>query len=250
LTIIDRAAATLEAIRARSPRIHCVTNDAAHVLTANMLLAIGALPSLTSAREEVGDFVRSADGLLINLGTLDPVRLSAIDVAVEAARQADVPWLLDPVFCDRSSTRARLAGELAGRRPAIVRANAKEFEVLAQRLGVVSPEDFASRTGTVMVRSGAQDLVTDGTHRALVDNGHGLMDRSTAIGCAGTAVMAAFAAIDGEPYEAAVSGMLAMGVAGEIAGERSPGPGSFAVNLVDALYQLDGAQLRERARIS
>jgi hydroxyethylthiazole kinase-like sugar kinase family protein len=37
LTIIDRAAATLEAIRARSPRIHCITNDAAHVLTANML---------------------------------------------------------------------------------------------------------------------------------------------------------------------------------------------------------------------
>jgi hydroxyethylthiazole kinase len=62
--------------------------------------------------------------------------------------------------------------------------------------------------------------------------------------------MAAFAAIDGEPYEAAVSGMLAMGVAGEVAGERSAGPGSFAVNLVDALYQLDGAQLRERARIS
>lgn len=184
--MIDRATATLASIRERSPRIHCITNNAAHVLTANMLLAIGALPSLTSAREEVGDFVRSADGLLINLGTLDETRLAAIDVAVEAARQADVPWLLDPVFCDRSSGRARLAGELSGRHPAIVRANAGEFDVLAQRIGVATPEDFAVRTGAVLVRSGPQDLITDGTRRTLVDNGHELMARSTAIGCAGT----------------------------------------------------------------
>lgn len=62
--------------------------------------------------------------------------------------------------------------------------------------------------------------------------------------------MAAFAAVDGAPYEAAVSAMIAMGVAGEIAGERSQGPGSFVANLVDALYQIDGGQISARARIS
>jgi hydroxyethylthiazole kinase len=41
-----------------------------------------------------------------------------------------------------------------------------------------------------------------------------------------------------------------MGVAGELAAEKSNGPGSFAVAIIDALHNLDGPTLIARARIS
>jgi hydroxyethylthiazole kinase len=71
------AAEILERIRARRPRVHCITNAVAQTLTANMLLAAGAVPSMTIAQKEVRAFVGRADALLINLGTFDPERQQA-----------------------------------------------------------------------------------------------------------------------------------------------------------------------------
>lgn len=250
MTIVDRAAETLEAIRAGAPRIHCITNDAAKVLSANMLLAIGATPSLTSARDEVGDFVRSADALLVNLGTLDDHRVEAVDLAIETAARSGVPWLLDPVFCNRSTKRLSLACALARRSPAVIRANGPEVDSMSARLKASDPGAMARALGAVVVVSGARDEVTDGQDSIFVDNGHELMSRSTAIGCAGTAVMAAFAACGANARESAAGAMVVMGVAGEIAGEGAAGPGSFVPLLIDALYGLTGDRITEKARVS
>jgi hydroxyethylthiazole kinase len=230
--------------------VHCITNDAAHVLSANMLLAVGAVPSLTTARDELGDFVRSADAVLINLGTLDDQRLEAIDLAVEAAASAGIPWLLDPVFCNRSRKRVRLACDMLTRAPAVVRANEREIEAICKQLHASGPEALAESAGTVVVASGPHDLITDGKRRAVVENGHELMSRSTAIGCAGTAVMAAFVACGDDAFDAAVCAMTVIGVAGEIAGEGAAGPGSFVHRLVDAIYCMTADQIRQGARVS
>ena len=72
----------LARIRARRPRVHCITNAVAQNFTANMLLAAGAVPSMTIAPDEIADFVARADALLVNLGTLDPERRDAIDIAI------------------------------------------------------------------------------------------------------------------------------------------------------------------------
>jgi hydroxyethylthiazole kinase-like sugar kinase family protein len=44
--------------------------------------------------------------------------------------------------------------------------------------------------------------------------------------------------------------MLILGVAGEIAGEASEGPGSLAVSILDALYRLEPGVLAARAKVS
>src|SRR3981189_1509578 len=75
----------LARIRARRPRVHCITNAVAQNFTANMLLAAGAVPSMTIASDEIADFVARADALLVNLGTLDPERRGAIQIAIAAA---------------------------------------------------------------------------------------------------------------------------------------------------------------------
>jgi hydroxyethylthiazole kinase len=44
--------------------------------------------------------------------------------------------------------------------------------------------------------------------------------------------------------------LIAIGIAGEVAAARARGPGSFASEIIDAVYALDRATLMSRARVS
>src|SRR3954463_15952352 len=125
------AAEILERIRARRPRVHCITNAVAQTFTANMLLAAGAVPSMTIAQKEVRAFAARADALLINLGTFDPERQKASLAAISVANRQGIPWVLDPVFIDRSAPRAAFAKKLLALKPRALRLNLAEFGALA-----------------------------------------------------------------------------------------------------------------------
>jgi hydroxyethylthiazole kinase len=241
------AADVLARLRARPPRIHCITNTVAQNFTANVLLAAGAQPSMTISPEEIGHFAGGADALLVNLGTFDRERAAAIDIAVASAVAAGRPWVLDPVLIDRSPPRAALARGLLARRPTALRLNAAEFAALA---GDQSPAGFAAANSTVVALSGATDVVAGNGQAASLGNGHPLMARITAMGCAASALVAACLAVERDPWRASVAGTLMLGIAGEIAGEAWQGPGSFAVAILDALYHLDPGALAARAKIS
>ncbi|MGL6070980.1 hydroxyethylthiazole kinase, partial [Craterilacuibacter sp.] len=75
------AAAALDALRAASPLVHCLTNLVVSNFTANILLAAGCAPAMVVAREEVGDFAAIASALLANVGTLDAAQRDAMLVA-------------------------------------------------------------------------------------------------------------------------------------------------------------------------
>src|SRR5579862_7363023 len=81
--LAEFAATLIERLRARAPRVHCITNSVAQAFTANVLLAAGAVPSMTLSADEIGSFVASADALLVNLGTLDKERREAVAAALE-----------------------------------------------------------------------------------------------------------------------------------------------------------------------
>src|SRR5437016_841033 len=124
--LADAAAAVLARLRAKNPRVHCITNAVAQNFTANVLLAAGAVPSMTVAPEEVGEFVSRADALLVNLGTFDRERRAAAEVAIARAGESRRPWVLDPVFVDRSPPRTAFARALAAKKPTVVRLNRAE----------------------------------------------------------------------------------------------------------------------------
>src|SRR3981189_1515677 len=75
---------------------------------------------MTIASDEIADFVGRADALLVNLGTLDPERRGAIEIAIAAAGER-APWILDPVFVDRSVARAGFASALVALGPRALR---------------------------------------------------------------------------------------------------------------------------------
>jgi hydroxyethylthiazole kinase len=244
------AADALVQLRARCPRVHCLTNAVAQNFTANVLLAAGCLPSMTISPEEIGAFVARADALLINLGTFDRERREAAEIAIAAAAQNNVPWVLDPVFVDRSAPRAEFAGALAERAPKLVRLNAAEFAALAGcAADRAALADYAASRRLVVALSGATDLVTDGERVAAVANGHPLMAKVTAMGCAGSALIAACLAVESDAWRAAAAGLTLLGIAGELAAAEAKGPGSFAPAMIDALYRLDGEAVLARARV-
>jgi hydroxyethylthiazole kinase len=240
----------LERLRERRPRVHCITNAVAQTYTANMLLAAGAVPSMTTAPKEVRAFVARADALLVNLGTFDNERQKAALLAIAEARKAHVPWVLDPVFIDRSKPRTAFARSLMTKRPNALRLNRAEYEALAGRKSDRQAlADFARKHRTVVGLTGETDLVHDGERQIAVANGHPLMARVTAMGCAGSALVAACLAVEPDPFAATAAALIAMGVAGEMAAQRARGPGSFAIEIVDAIYNLDRKTLTANARI-
>ena len=250
LELADVAADVLARIKARAPRVHCITNTVAQAYTANLLLAAGAVPSMTIAPEEIAAFVGGADALLVNLGTFDAERSEAIGLALDAVGERK-PWVLDPVFIERSPARAAFARELLRRGPAVVRLNHREFAALADEEPTGDAvARLAAANKVVVALTGEVDRVSDGARAATIANGDALMGLVTGMGCAGSAFVAAALAVEPDPWLATVAALVALGVAGEVAAEAAPAPGRFASWIIDALYRLDRAALRARTRVS
>ena len=252
LELADIAADVVARIKSRAPKVHCITNSVAQNYTANILLAAGAIPSMTISSEEIAAFVASADALLVNLGTFDAERRTAIEAALDAAGQGQkprVPWVLDPVLIERSAARAAFARKLVAHRPAVIRLNHREFAALTGDAAETA-QGFALMYNTVIAVTGGTDLVTDGKRSVTVSNGDPLMSVVTAMGCAGSALVAAALAVEPDPWLATNAALIAFGVAGEVAAKSAPAPGRFASWIIDALYTLDRATLRAHAKVS
>ncbi|MCX2722010.1 hydroxyethylthiazole kinase [Roseibium salinum] len=235
----------LERVRHKTPRVHAITNAVAQSFTANVLLALGAVPSMTFAREEVAAFVAGADALLINLGTLDEARREAIPLAFDAARTAGRPVSIDPVFVNRSPVRCTYARDLIARGPDLVRLNEQELEALFPERA--NAEELIA-AGTVLAVTGPEDRIEGRAEDFRLMNGHPLMARVTATGCAGGAVLSAFASVETDTALAAACGLSVFNIAGEIAAGRARGPGTLVPELLDALYVMSLDDIKARLR--
>jgi hydroxyethylthiazole kinase len=146
---------------------------------------------------------------------------------------------------------------------AIVRGNAAELAALAGLEAKISgvesigahhdaatiASQFARNYKCVAALTGAVDIVTDGARLTRIANGHPMMSTVTGTGCMATSVVAAFAAVETDPVAAASSALAAYGLAGEMAALVAQGPGTFQVQLFDALAGLTEDALRVGARI-
>ena len=236
--VVLAAARLLGEVRERRPKVHCLTNSVVQKLTADGLSAIGAIPSMTSSIDEVADFAIEADALLVNLGTLDQARREAIRLALDAFQTTGRPWTLDPVHCELSPLRLSFARELLARRPAVARGNSREIAVLGN-----------APSGPIVIQTGASDLVWLGQQKLAISNGHQLMAKVTGTGCLSGALIAAFLALGEDPLTSAAAALCFFGVSAEVAAETACGPGTFAAALLDALANVEAADILERGRI-
>ena len=156
-----------------------------------------------------GDLAAMSGALVVNIGTLTRDWIEGAHAAVAGARRAGPP--VDP----RPGRRRRHARSAARpprrwwRRPrassaATPRRSWRWPEARpaarvstappARRPPLVAARGWRAATGAVVAVTGAVDLVTDGSGLARVANGDALLTRTTASGCASTALIGAWAA--------------------------------------------------------
>lgn len=232
-------AAILARVSQTRPRVQCLTNTVAQNITANMLLAFGAIPSMAIHVDEVAAMARGAGAVLINIGTVNAESELAIPKLLEVARDQGKPLVFDPVFVELSPLRQHIAREVLRLPRLVVRGNATEMEVLSSALDAAEAPTRVT-TGKIDRIEGPEGSTYTIAH------GHKLMTQVTGIGCAAGAMIAAACAVEPDFARAAAAVLTAYGIAGEIAAERCEGPGSFEWRLIDAVAGLDEATLAER----
>jgi hydroxyethylthiazole kinase len=254
----------LSLLRERRPLIHIITNFVTMRDVADATLALGALPVMALAGQEVEEIASASAALVLNLGTPTHERFEAMIRAGRAATTAGIPVIIDPVGVGASAFRlASTRRVLAEFRVAIVRANAGEAAAMLGAEGTMrgvesrAPSiagDVAARlarmTGAVAAVTGPQDHASDGDRHLSVENGSPMLTRISGSGDLVTAFIAAYAAIESDALLAAAAGLATAGVAAEHAARGTSGPGSFKVALIDALADLSPERLAADTRIS
>lgn len=241
-------------ISEKSPLVHNITNFVVMNNTANALLAIGASPVMAHATEEVEEMVAISSALVINVGTLSPRWVDAMEVAMVRAKKLGVPIVYDPVGAGATSYRNQVnARLLQAAAPDVIRGNGSEIMALAQSGGIktkgvdsTASSDSAinaarmlsEQLGSVVVISGKTDYIVSGGCTLENKFGTPLMTAVTGMGCTATAICGAFTAVERDFARAAQAAMELMGRAGEAALAKTNSPASFQIAFIDSLYEL------------
>lgn len=251
-------------IRAAAPLVHNITNYVVMNTTANALLALGASPVMAHAEEEVRDMAALAGALVINLGTISMPWVRSAFLAAGAAREKGIPVVFDPVGAGATAYRTNTFRDLIREfPPAIIRGNASEILALAtaasRTKGVDSTESsdraldaarlLNGETGSAVCVSGETDYVVQGPRLIRVRNGHPMMPRVTGLGCTASALCGAFAAVEPDAAGATAAAMAVLGMAGETAARKAPGPGTLQYRIIDALYGMGETDIHELLKV-
>ena len=244
--------AAMERVASARPLIHHITNLVVANVTANLTLAMGGLPIMAFAKEEVEEIVSKAKVLLLNIGTPTSEQLEAMELAGSKAKTLKIPIVIDPVGSGASLFRTKAAMRLIKTlKPSVIRSNLAEALSLLQEdariIGVESLDDdevtakraameVSKRFGCVAAITGKADIVSDGVILERIPGGNPLLKTITGSGCMATTAVACFLAKEA-PIQAGVLGLSLMKIASENALDVK-GPGSFQASLMDAIYQL------------
>jgi thiamine-phosphate diphosphorylase / hydroxyethylthiazole kinase len=267
-TIGELMTRSLGAIKASTPLSHNMTNLVVQNFAANVALAIGASPIMSSFGEEAGDLAKLGGALVLNMGTVTPALLANYLQALHAYNQAGRPVVFDPVGVGATAVRREAAVKvLSSGFVSVIKGNESEIRTLAsltapraeesgarhEQRGVDSSATLpprakaalvatlARRLRNVVVLTGREDFLSDGRRTVSVRNGHPALSLVTGTGCALGTVVSAFLAAPGGTADVLASSLCAavyFAVAGEMAAGQCAGPGTFGSAFIDQLYLL------------
>ncbi len=262
---MQKYANILESVRTTSPLVHQITNYVTVNDCANITLCIGASPVMSHAPEDVIDMTKIASALVLNIGTLDPKQVQGMLVAGRVAAERGIPIILDPVGAGATPYRTKTAQMLIEELPiAVIKGNAGEIGTLAGEAAVVRgvdsggvsgdtkmiTQELAKQLGCVVIMSGAEDIISNGSRVAGVANGDALMGRLSGTGCMASAVTGAFAAVASDKMDGCIAAMVSLGIAGEKSAKIAAGPGSFKPAFLDAVAALTPDDITTSAKVT
>ena len=266
--LINACTDLLYEIRRKTPLIHNITNCVTVNDCANAILAIGASPIMADDAAEVEEIVSISSALVINIGTLNQRTITSMIMAGTRANELNIPVILDPVGAGASTLRNKTTQEILSQvKIDVIRGNLSELSFIAgfkvstkgvdtaksdeKNDAAVIAKSVANKYSCVVGITGKVDVISDGIRVAKIANGHKLLSKVTGTGCMVSALVGSFCSVTNDYYTAAVTGIAAMGISGEIAFEKTGtiGTGSFHISLIDALSNMNGTCFSERAKI-
>lgn len=264
----------LEAVHAKTPLIHNITNYVTVNDVANALLACGGSPIMSDEPKDVYEITSICGGLNINIGTLNERSIEAMMIAGSRAKELAHVVLLDPVGAGASTLRTTTAQTIVEKiKPDVIRGNISEIKTMAKGSGTTKGVDadaadtvteenlddmvafvkaFAEKTNAVIAITGAIDLVADADICYVIRNGRKEMSRITGTGCQLSSVATAYAVANPEhKVDAVAAAVCLMGLAGEIGWEKmqeGDGNSTYRNRIIDAIFNMDAKTLEAGAK--
>lgn len=274
IEIAQKVVRLLNRLKNKKPLIHNITNYVTVNDCANILLAIGASPIMADDLKEAADITSIASALVINIGTLNERTIESMIASGKRANELNIPVVLDPVGAGASSfrneTTKRILEEI---KISVLRGNMSEIKFIAglecetkgvdasesdlksdSDEGIIVAKSLAKRFNCTVAITGVYDIVSDGEKSLTIENGTKMLSNVTGTGCMTTALVGGYLGAcetKEDLFIAAVSGIVSMGICGEIAEERAGniGLGSFYMAIIDAVSNLDEDALLNRSKI-
>lgn len=256
----------IDNIRKVKPLVYQITNNVTVNDCANATLAIGASPVMGEETEETEDLVSIADALVLNIGTITRQSERTMKSAAEFAKRKGIPIILDPVGAGASKLRTDISLNFINNFHPVVKCNYSEFLAVAGldagTHGVDSVhtvpadpgiiEGFARNFGLLVIVTGKNDIISNGTQTIVIHNGDPRMELVTGTGCmCGALVGAALASVNGNDYfTAACAAISLMSVCGEIAGKNYKGTTSYRNDIIDRISTMTEKEFLDTIKIS
>ncbi|MBX2078187.1 hydroxyethylthiazole kinase [Campylobacter peloridis] len=254
----------IKKIRQENPLVHHITNYVSVNDCANATIAMGASAAMADFYEEQAEFAKISSALVLNTGTINQLIANSMLKAVKEYTLLNKPIVFDPVALGVSKARDGINFELLNLKGInIIKANASEMAGVIGLDGKARGVDntfkineeflekamvYAKKTKRVLAITGELDYIIGEDKIAKVYNGSFMATKITGAGCMCASLCGVFAAVIEDKFQASLYALLSFAIASEIAQETCKGSGSFRVNLMDALSNLDDDDIKNRAK--
>ena len=266
---IDKILDLMDKAKDENPLVNFLIN----YVTANELTSItsyfGGTPIMTDDPIDAADVVEygEVDALVFNIGTVTNKQVNAMIEAGKKATERNVPIILDPVAAGvtpfRSKAIKRMLEEL---KISVIKGNLAEVKaclgVETTSKGVDSNEDesdadqyvvaLARKYNCVVAMTGVVDIISDGKRVVKIMNGTPSLPKVIGTGCTIGALVGTFSGVADDYFYSAMTGVIIMGIAGEIADQKVDsklGYYTYKHHLLDTLSVLTNEQVKEGANI-
>lgn len=254
----------IKRLRQIKPLVFNITNEVVTNYVANGLLAIGASPAMSNAAEEAEDMAKIAQAVALNIGTPTKAQVEAMLVAGKTANESNIPLILDPVAVGATKYRKNIVEQLLNDLSfTVLRGNMAEISVLneestsmrgvdslTEHISYETVKNVAKTYDTIVVATGKKDIISDGEKVYTVDNGHEILTYVTGSGCLLTAIIGAYTSLSDDLLTAVTYAVSMYGVCAERAVQQAQGTGSFKMQFIDELSQIQDHSVKANKKIS
>lgn len=254
----------LEKIRQKKPLIYHITNWVTIYDCANITRAIGALPVMAHAKEEVEQMASIADALVLNIGTLTTDLIESMILASVSANKKGIPVILDAVGAGATDFRTQKTKEILKQvKISVLKGNSSEIGTIAgveaETRGVEAisvkgnlaeiAKHLAIMENITVVITGKEDIISNGTETYICKNGHNMLGKFVGTGCMSASLIGVFCAVEKDYAFASAAALSCFGIAGELAAENAKGPGTYKISFFDEIFNLNSTSIDKLKKI-